>query len=278
MKELYDELCVGFSKKITKRYSSSFSLGIYLLNRGLRNPIYAIYGFVRLADEIVDSFHAYDKTFLLQKFKQDTFQAIEQGISLNPIIHAFQSVVNHYHIDLELIELFLNSMEMDLCTQQYTSEKYKTYILGSAEVVGLMCLTVFVNGNTERYNLLKPYAMKLGSAFQKVNFLRDVKADHELLKRNYFPGIDLNSFSDQEKIKIQEEVEDEFKTAYIGIKELPKSCRIGVYVAYVYYKRLFYKIKKASTNRIMSERIRISNGNKIGLMLLSVVKYKLGRI
>lgn len=275
MKEIFDKLSAECSKITTKRYSTSFSLGIYFLHKKLRDPIYAIYGFVRFADEIVDSFHAYDKKYLLEKFKSDCFESIEHGISLNPVLNSFQQVVNTYHIDHELIHQFLRSMEMDLEPAIYSQEKYESYILGSAEVVGLMCLSVFTDGDREYYERLKPFAMKLGSTFQKVNFLRDVKADYVSLNRNYFPGVDLGNFSDSQKSVIEEEIEEEFRQALIGIKLLPISSRAGVYLSYIYYKELFNKIKNVSANQIMDKRIRISNGHKIGLMFDSMIRYKI---
>ena len=278
MKELFDQLSAECSKITTKRYSTSFSLGIYFLSKRIRGPIYAIYGFVRFADEIVDSFHDYDKKYLLEKFKNDCFEAIAQGISLNPVLNSFQKVVNEYQIDHELIRQFLRSMEMDLEPAIYSEEKYESYILGSAEVVGLMCLSVFTEGDRPNYERLKPYAMKLGSTFQKVNFLRDVKADFQQLKRNYFPGVDLADFSDLQKKHIEEEIEEEFKQALIGIKQLPICSRSGVYLSYIYYKELFNKIKQASANQIMAERIRISNGHKIGLMFDSMIRYKMNAL
>ncbi|OWK70302.1 phytoene/squalene synthase family protein [Pedobacter sp. AJM] len=278
MKEIFDRLSDDFSKLTTQRYSTSFSLGIYFLGKELRQPIYSIYGFVRLADEIVDSFHDFDKKYLLDKFKQDTFEAIELGISLNPILNAFQKVVNQYQIDHKLISLFLNSMEMDLLEKTYTPELYGTYILGSAEVVGLMCLKVFTGGDEIEYQQLKPYAMKLGSAFQKVNFLRDVKADYQSLNRCYFPDVNLNKFCDIDKRAIEKEIEAEFANALIGIKMLPANSRNGVYLSYVYYKKLFSKIKALSAEKIMMERIRISNHLKIGLMFDSMIRHKLNVI
>jgi len=278
MKELFDKLSATCSKLATTSYSTSFSFGIYFLGKELRNPIYAIYGFVRFADEIVDSFHEFDKKYLLQKFKQDTFEAIELGISLNPVLNSFQNVVNQYQIDHQLIHLFLNSMEMDLEKKQYTQDLYETYILGSAEVVGLMCLKVFTGGDEEEYNRLKPYAMKLGSAFQKVNFLRDVKADHLALNRNYFPDVNLAVFCDNEKLKIENEIEEEFAAALVGIKMLPAASRNGVYLSYIYYKKLFNKIQRLSAEKIMTERIRISNHHKIGLMFDSMIRHKLNVI
>lgn len=253
-------------------------MGIYFLDKKLRAPIYAIYGFVRLADEIVDSFHDYDKKYLLDKFKSDCFEAIEVGISLNPVLNSFQKVVNEYNIDRELIELFLNSMEMDLEPNIYSNETYEKYILGSAEVVGLMCLCVFTNGDKDFYEKLKPFAMKLGSTFQKVNFLRDVKADFMQLNRNYFPNVDLSNFKEDQKKMIETEIEEEFKVAILGIKQLPLSSRKGVYLAYIYYKTLFDKIKNTSANQIMSKRIRISNGHKISLMFDSMIRFRMNAL
>jgi len=278
MKEIFDQLSADCSKLTTTSYSTSFSFGIYFLGRELRQPIYSIYGFVRLADEIVDSFHNYDKKYLLNKFKQDTFEAIEFGISLNPVLNSFQKVVNEFQIDHKLIVLFLRSMEMDLEAKDYTQDLYKEYILGSAEVVGLMCLKVFTKGDELEYKRLKPYAMKLGSAFQKVNFLRDVKADHLSLNRNYFPNVNLAAFCDSEKREIEREIECEFEEALIGIKMLPLSSRNGVYLSYIYYKKLFNKIKELSAEKIMTKRIRIANHHKIGLMFDSMIRHKLNVI
>jgi len=275
MKELFDQLSAECSKITTRRYSTSFSLGIYFLSKKIRGPIYAIYGFVRFADEIVDSFHEYDKKYLLDKFRRDCFEAIAQGISLNPVLNSFQKVVNDYEIDHSLIHEFLNSMEMDLEPAIYSRDKYESYILGSAEVVGLMCLNVFTDGDKDYYERLKPFAMKLGSTFQKVNFLRDVKADYMNLNRNYFPGVDLGNFSDLQKKSIEQEIEEEFRLALIGIKQLPLSSRSGVYLSYIYYKELFNKIKSISANEIMDRRIRISNPHKIGLMFDSMIRYKM---
>lgn len=278
MKAIFDELSAECSKIATKRYSTSFSLGIYFLHKKLRAPIYAIYGFVRFADEIVDSFHDFDKKYLLEKFKKDSFEAIKFGISLNPVLNSFQKVVNEYDIDHELINLFLNSMEMDLEPGIYSNEKYEQYILGSAEVVGLMCLSVFTEGDKTEYERLKPFAMKLGSTFQKVNFLRDVKADYQNLNRNYFPDVDLGDFSDKQKNLIEKEIEEEFKVALAGIKQLPDSSRSGVYLSYVYYKKLFNKIKNATAVQIMTQRIRISNTHKITLMFDSMIKHKMNSL
>ena len=275
MKSLFDNVSVQCSKLTTRTYSTSFSLGIYFLKNKLRNPIYSIYGFVRFADEIVDSFEGYDKKRLLEKFKVETFEAIEYRISLNPILNSFQQVVHQYNISHDLIETFLKSMEMDLEKVNYTSEKYNEYILGSAEVVGMMCLHVFTEGNKNLYEELKPFAMKLGAAFQKINFLRDMKADYQILGRTYFPNVDMTRFSSSTKLKIENEIEQDFKEALIGIKKLPSSSKGGVYLAYVYYKSLFKKIKKVPAQKILSERIRISNGEKFGLMLKSMLQYKM---
>jgi phytoene synthase len=278
MKDKFDKLSAECSKLTTLRYSTSFSLGIYFLNKELRNPIYSIYGFVRIADEIVDSFHDYDKHFLLAKFTQDCHDAIEQKISLNPVLNSFQQVVNKYSIEKELIDLFLKSMEMDLFESEYTPQKYDDYILGSAQVVGLMCLRVFTNGNNEEYEKLKPAAMKLGSAFQKVNFLRDLNADYNNLSRTYFPNVNLEKFTCIDKKIIEQEIEEEFNDALKGIKQLPRSSKRGVYLAYIYYRELLSKIKKVSAERVMTDRIRISNGHKFGLMFDSMIRYKMNAL
>jgi len=274
MKKLYDEISSESSKMITRKYSTSFSLGIYYLDRGIHEPIYSIYGFVRLADEIVDSFHGYDKENLLKKFREDTVQAIEDKISLNPVLNSFQAVYHQYNIDWELVDLFLNSMEMDLNKTSYNPEQYDKYILGSAEVVGLMCLRVFTDNDDSLYKKLKPYAMKLGSAFQKVNFLRDVKADFEALGRTYFPSVDMMNFSEADKSRIEAEIEDEFNEALIGIKQLPENSRKGVYLAYYYYKKLFMKIRRLPPDRILDARIRIPNIQKIALFFQSSLRLK----
>lgn len=275
MKARFDTLSAKCSRETTRLYSTSFSLGIYFLRPEIRGPIYAIYGFVRLADEIVDSFHEYDKKALLAEFREDCFRAIDRGISVNPVLNSFQQAVNTYHIQPELIEQFLKSMEMDLAAQTYTPQKYEEYILGSAQVVGLMCLQVFTNGNKNDYERLRVPAMKLGSAFQKVNFLRDLNADHQELGRTYFPGVDLSAFSDRDKKAIEADIQQEFKAALSGIRELPKSCRKGVYLAYVYYRQLFRKIAGVPAEKVMTERIRVSNGHKFWLMADSLIRYKL---
>ncbi|MGD1318143.1 phytoene/squalene synthase family protein [Chryseobacterium sp. 2R14A] len=275
MKKLFDELSYKISKQTTKQYSTSFSLGILALSPKIRNAIYAIYGYVRLADEIVDSFHGFDRTILLSRFREQTTQALEERISLNPILQAFQETIHKYEIDVKLIHQFLNSMEMDLQKIDYDSDLYKEYILGSAEVVGLMCLQIFVDGNKEIYAHLKPSAMKLGSAFQKVNFLRDMKDDYQILGRTYFPNVDISYFDNVIKAQIEQEIHDEFQEALEGIRKLPNSSRFGVYLAYRYYISLFRKIKKTSANKIINQRIRISNGKKFSLMMSSYVQYKM---
>ncbi|MDA3613849.1 phytoene/squalene synthase family protein [Polluticaenibacter yanchengensis] len=278
MKKLFDELSYEISKGTTKKYSTSFSLGILALHASIRNSIYAIYGFVRLADEIVDSFHDFDKPLLLERFKEQTWQSLNEGISLNPILHSFQETVNRYDIDKNLIKTFLHSMEMDLQQVNYNTDLYNQYILGSAEVVGLMCLQIFVNGDKEKYEALKPYAMKLGSAFQKVNFLRDLKDDYQVLGRIYFPGIEMQVFNNNIKSRIEEEIAMEFQEALIGIKKLPTTSRFGVYLAYNYYLSLFNKIKNTTADKILNQRIRIPNGKKMSLMMSSYLQYKMALI
>ncbi len=278
MKALFDTLSHEMSEITTKKYSTSFSLGISFLHKSIHKPIYAIYGFVRFADEIVDSFHGFDKEFLLEDFKKQTYDAIDKGISLNPILNSFQWAVNEYRIPLELVETFLRSMEMDLEKREYDAEKYAQYILGSAEVVGLMCLKVFVNGDDQEYERLKPSAMKLGSAFQKINFLRDLKADYQELGRTYFPGIDLNEFNNTVKKEIEADIEIDFREGYEGIKQLPKNARFGVYMAYIYYYKLFSKIKVTSPQVILNERVRIPNNKKYRIFLKSYLKHNLNLI
>ena len=275
MKQLFDELSYQISKATTEKYSTSFSLGIMALRPSIRPSIYAVYGFVRLADEIVDSFHGYDKKELLSRFSAQTWQAIDEKISLNPILQSFQETVNRYQIDHALIRQFMHSMEMDLQQLAYDSDLYKEYILGSAEVVGLMCLQIFVNGDKEQYEHLKPFAMKLGSAFQKVNFLRDLKDDYHVLGRTYFPDINMNVFDDNVKQKIENEIALEFKSALAGIRQLPPSSRFGVYLAYRYYLSLLNKIKKTPAKKIINSRIRIPNGQKLSLAFGSYVQYKM---
>ena len=275
MKSIYDIVSKDCSKIVTRTYSTSFSMATKMLSNSIRQDIYNIYGFVRLADEIVDSFHDYNKKDLFFKFKEDTISSIEQKISLNPILNSFQKTVHEFNIDWNLIETFLNSMEMDLNEQIYDEEKYNLYILGSAEVVGLMCLKVFVFGDKEKYNSLKPYAMRLGSAFQKVNFLRDANADFEGLGRTYFPGVNMLNFDEVQKEKIEKDIEDDFREALIGIKKLPKSSRGGVYLAYRYYYKLFLKIKSTPSHMILKKRIRIPNFRKLIIMIKSISKHQL---
>jgi phytoene synthase len=275
MKILFDNLSLQVSKMTTRAYSTSFSLGIYCLSNSLRDSVYSIYGFVRLADEIVDSFEGFDKKLLLAKFKIETYEAIENRISLNPILNSFQHAVHQYNIGLDLVETFLQSMEMDLEKVDYTAEKYQQYILGSAEVVGLMCLHVFTGGNLNQFNELKPYAMKLGAAFQKVNFLRDMKDDYQVLGRTYFPDVDISEFTLAAKEQIEQDIENDFRIALKGIKLLPSTSRGGVYLAYVYYKALFNKIKKLPPKKLLSDRIRINNGKKLGIMVNCMVQNKL---
>lgn len=273
MKTIYDKISIRNSKMLTKAYSTSFSLGIRFLAKRFQNPIYAVYGFVRLADEIVDSFHGYPKAQMLAELKEETFKAISRGISTNPILNSFQEVVNTYQIDHENILTFLKSMEMDLEDQTYNQQAYEEYILGSAEVVGLMCLRVFTEGNDAMYQALKPSAMKLGSAFQKINFLRDFKADKDGLGRMYFPQLQSQSLNEQTKREIEQDVLKDFQDGYEGIKKLPKDARFGVYVAYIYYSRLLNKIVTLPPQAILEERVRISDKQKYALFFGSYLRH-----
>lgn len=275
MIHLFHEVSQRCSRITTERYSTSFASAIRLLHADLRQPIYNIYGFVRFADEIVDTFHEHDKKKLLTAFKKETYDAIHEGISLNPILQSFQLTVNKYKIDHQLIEAFFNSMEMDLEKQVYNSIGYQEYIYGSAEVVGLMCLYVFLEGDAESYKKLKPYAQSLGAAFQKVNFLRDVKADYTQLDRTYFPGLDFSSFSERQKQEIEADIQKDFEHAYQGIIRLPVKARFGVYVAYKYYLSLFRRIKELQPARIMQERIRIPNYGKLMILVRAGVRNQL---
>lgn len=275
MKQLFDTVSVACSRLTTRAYSTSFSLGIYCLGRKLHGPIYSIYGFVRFADEIVDSFHDYDKAALLDEFEAETWKAIDRRISLNPILNSFQEVVHRYHIGRDLIEGFLASMRMDLKRQSHSQESYETYILGSAEVVGLMCLRVFTDGNDETYEQLRPAAMKLGAAFQKVNFLRDLDNDFAVLGRTYFPGVNLEEFTMKDKRAIEASINRDFEQALEGIRRLPPSSRFGVYVAYVYYQRLFLKIQSLPPRSVLAGRIRIPNYQKISLLISSYFRHSL---
>jgi phytoene synthase len=270
--KLYNEVTAQSSKYTTLLYSSSFSSAIGLLHKELRQPIYDIYGFVRFADEIVDTFHDYDKEQLLKQFKADTYAALETGISLNPILHRFQLTFNQYKIDRSLLDAFLVSMEMDLSKQEHNLDSYNTYIYGSAEVVGLMCLYIFCDGNLSRLEQLKPSAQRLGAAFQKVNFLRDIKADFEGLERMYFPDCDFSNFTQADKDAIEADIQADFEAALLGIKALPIKCRFGVYVAFKYYYSLFKKIKRMHAHSILKTRIRIPDLNKLLILLNAKVR------
>ncbi|HLT74423.1 MAG TPA: phytoene/squalene synthase family protein [Ohtaekwangia sp.] len=278
MKELFDHVSIRCSRLTTRAYSTSFTLGIRCLDPRIQDPIFAIYGFVRFADEIVDTFHDYNKEELLQRFRKDTFSAIADGISLNPILHSFQATVNQYQIEHALIDRFLQSMEMDLHYQKHDEESFRDYILGSAEVVGLMCLTVFCENDRTLYDKLKPYAMSLGAAFQKINFLRDMNADFVGLGRLYFPGVDMSQFNDETKAAIEKSIHGDFEHAYIGIKQLPRCARLGVYVAYVYYLALFKKIRNTPSQKVLKARIRIPNPHKAQLLAYSYFKHQLNLI
>ena len=276
MKKLFDEVSFKCSVLVTKNYSTSFSMAVYMLAPSIRDAIYSIYGFVRFADEIVDSFHGFDKQTLIDDFEKEYYKSQKLGISLNPILNSFQHTVNKYNISDDLIQSFLKSMKMDLIKSDYHSkEEYNEYIYGSADVVGLMCLKVFVNGDNAIYEELKEEAMRLGSAFQKVNFLRDLKDDNLVLNRNYFPGVDLKSFDENSKNLIIKEIEEDFRVAKLGIKKLPLEAKFGVYTAYVYYKKLLRKLEKTPCHKIGSERIRVSNYTKGILFANSFVTYKL---
>ena len=279
MKKLFDTLSFDASKSVTKLYSTSFYAGVRFLDKKIRNDIHAIYGFVRFADEIVDSFHDYEKELLLMEFKTETYLAIERGISLSPTLNSFQTCVKKYQIDLSLIEQFFHSMEMDLSNHIYNEDEYKEYVLGSAEVVGLMCLKVFVYGNQQEYDRLTPYAKKLGSAFQKINFLRDLKDDVNDLGRIYFPNVEsIDSISLSEKLAIEKEIELEFAEAYKGILMLPKSSRFGVYLSYVYYSKLLRKIKRKTIQELLQQRISVPNQTKIFIFFKSYLKNSINLI
>ncbi len=276
MKALYDQVSRRTSKMVTRAYSTSFSMGIRLFHKRFHDPIYAIYGFVRFADEIVDTFHEYNKDELLAEFRRNTELAIERGISLNPILQSFQETVNKYHIEWELIDRFLKSMEMDLDDIEYNQMLFEDYILGSAEVVGLMCLRVFAEGDDTMYRKLKRPAMRLGSAFQKINFLRDLHSDFNHLGRTYFPGLDLEKFDKKSKDEIEADIEKDFKEGLRGIMMLPTGARYGVYVAYVYYYNLFKKIRRLQSGKLLEDnRVRVPNSTKYALLLSSYVRYKL---
>ena len=275
MIHLFHEVSQDCSRITTEKYSTSFSSAIKLLHKDLRVPIYNIYGFVRFADEIVDTFHQHNKSALLNEFKQSTYEAIERGISLNPILHSFQLTVNAFKIDRDLISAFLYSMQMDLDKRKYDRAGYEEYIYGSAEVVGLMCLYVFCEGDQKLYESLKPFARSLGAAFQKVNFLRDLKADYEGLERVYFPGCDFRNFTAADKSSIEADIQKDFDDAYRGVLRLPVKARFGVYVAYKYYLSLFKKIKKVQPQNILEDRIRIPDYGKIFIVAKAGIRSQL---
>jgi phytoene/squalene synthetase len=276
MLSLYRKTNIDCSRIITRNYSTSFSMGILAFDRQYRDPIYAIYGFVRYADEIVDTFHEFDKKVLLDEFVRDTWLALERKISLNPVLDAFQDTVHRYQIDYTLIQAFLRSMAMDLEDIQYAEDSYNEYIYGSAEVVGLMCLKVFCDGDQVEYERLKEPARRLGAAFQKINFLRDIRDDYQARGRTYFPNLNLGiSLDDQSKKAIEADIEADFNAAYLGIIQLPKGSRLGVLTAYRFYRNLFNKIRKTESRRILEARIRISNTEKAALLMQSILSSKL---
>ncbi|MDA9240965.1 phytoene/squalene synthase family protein [Flavobacteriaceae bacterium] len=276
MKKLFDQVSENCSKIVTESYSTSFTLATKMLDRSIRQDIYNIYGFVRFADEIVDSFHDFNKEELLNLFELDLKKSIKDKISLNPILNSFQKTLNKYDIDYELVNSFLKSMKTDLNKKQYLSnEEFDEYVYGSADVVGLMCLKVFVKGNQKQYDNLKPYAMSLGSAFQKVNFLRDLKADHDGLNRSYFPNLNIDKFDEKSKTIILNEINKDFSHALKGIFLLPSSARFGVYTAYKYYLKLLNKLKNTNPLKIKSTRIRVPKYQKINVLVRSYVRYRL---
>ncbi len=276
--EIFNSTAFKVSRLVTEMYSTSFTLGIKTLDRRLREPIFAIYGFVRFADEIVDTFHDHDKKALLEKFKKDTYEAIDQQLSFNPVLHSFQIVVRKYGIGTDLIEAFLKSMEMDIYQQDYSQAGYEEYIYGSAEVVGLMCLKVFCEGDDASYVALKEPARSLGAAFQKVNFLRDIQSDFAERGRTYFPGVDFQNFSQENKSQIEVDIQNDFDAAFEGIKQLPESARLGVYLAYRYYLNLFKKIKHVPVARIFYERIRVPDAQKMLLLCQTYIQRSLNSI
>ena len=279
MKSIFDKVSEDSSKIVIKRYSTSFYFSSSLLSKSIRQDIFNIYGFVRLADEIVDTFHEFPKKELLNEFEEELWRSIENKISLNPILNSFQNTVNRYSIPKDLIRSFLDSMKMDLEKKDSTSvEEYKKYIYGSADVVGLMCLKVFVKGSETLYSNLSEYAISLGSAFQKVNFLRDLKDDSNILKRVYFPNVDMDDFNEESKKEIINEIELDFKNAIKGIARLPKNSRFAVYIAYRYYNKLLKKLKRTSSENIVKKRVRIHNFQKFTVIARSYVKYQLNLI
>lgn len=275
MKNIYNKTSYKCSEIVAKNYSTSFSIGIRMLKPEFRDPVYAIYGYVRLADEIVDTFHDYDKKTLLNMYREMTYDAIRDRISMNPVISSFQETVHNYKIDMELIDSFLESMEMDLYNKTYKEENYRRYLYGSAEVVGLMCLKVFCNGDEKLYESLRESAQALGSAFQKVNFLRDMKSDYAERGRTYFPNVEYLNFTYEDKIVIEKDIEMDFKRAMEGIKRLPAGSKFGVYVAYMYFNNLFQKIKRATPIEIKRERIRVNNFCKFMIFFDSYFRYQM---
>ena len=276
MKKVFDEVSYSCSKKVTNTYSTSFSMACKMLSKNIRQDIYNIYGFVRFADEIVDSFHDYDRNMLFEEFNTDLERALENKIHLNPILNSFQITYHKYNINKELVDAFMDSMRKDLTVTKYNTQKeYKNYIYGSADVVGLMCLKVFVKGDEKKYKTLKNYAMRLGSAFQKVNFLRDYKSDLEILKRSYFPNIQLDNLDEGAKKEIISDIEMDFKNALMGIKLLPIDAKFGVFMAYRYYNQLLKKLKKTPAPEIKNARVRVPNLKKVELLTRSYVKYQL---
>jgi phytoene/squalene synthetase len=272
--DLYDRTCSECSSLITRRYSTSFSLGIRLFHKRFRAPICGIYGFVRFADEIVDTFHDYPKQQLLDRFREDTYRAIEERISLNPVLHAFQQVVHQYRIERELIDAFLQSMETDLYENTFDKAAYDAYIYGSAEVVGLMCLRVFCEGDVDKFESLRDPARRLGAAFQKINFLRDIKSDYDDRGRVYFPEVDFNNFDNSAKAHIEADIQADFDAALEGIRRLPPGTRLGVYLAYKYYTQLFAKIKNAQAHHIAQRRFRVSDKRKFYLLCSSALRHR----
>ena len=276
MKKVFDEVSYSCSKKVTNTYSTSFSMACKMLSKNIRQDIYNIYGFVRFADEIVDSFHDYDRNMLFEEFNTDLERALENKIHLNPILNSFQITYHKYNINKELVDAFMDSMRKDLTVAKYNTQKeYENYIYGSADVVGLMCLKVFVKGDEKKYKTLKNYAMRLGSAFQKVNFLRDYKSDLEILKRSYFPNIQLDNLDEGAKKEIISDIEMDFKNALMGIKLLPIDAKFGVFMAYRYYNQLLKKLKKTPAPEIKNARVRVPNLRKVELLTRSYVKYQL---
>ena len=278
MKSIFDQVSAQCSKVTTRAYTHSFALGIKCLHKQYQQPIYAIYGFFRLGDEIVDSFQGYPQAKLLAQYKADTYQAIADKISLNPILNTFQQVVHAYQVDTKLIDLFFESMKMDLTQQQHTQASLEKYLLGSSEIVGLMCLQVFCQGDKQQYLRLKPYAMRLGKALQKVNFLRDLATDYKRLGRTYFPHINFERFSNAEKRKIEQDIAADFQEALMGIKLLPRGVKFGIYLAYKYYKALFGKICRVPSNKLLQQRIRIPNYRKYAMALQAVFRYNLNQL